>query len=466
MVDFIGRRHELALLREHFERVRAGGARPGQCLIMRGRRRIGKSRLVEEFTQSADAPVLFYTATGARVDQELEQFRRDVAASGLPGRDLVAKTPLDTWDFAFHLLSQILPDDRTAIVVIDEVPYLSQGDPGFEGVLQRAWDRYLERKPVLLILIGSDLSVMETLTTYNRPFYQRGREMKVGPLNPGEVGQMTGLPAVEAFDAWLVTGGLPLICAAWEPGEQLWTFMERQLADPTSSLLVSAERSLTAEFPKQAIAKDVLGIIGTGERTFTNIARAAGGLSAATTTRSLELLTSKRVVVAELPLGTSPSKEKRYRLADPYLRFWTRFLEPAFPLLERGRSDVVLRRVREGWTAWRGRAVEPVIRESLTRLLPDDRFPDVMEVGSYWTRSNDVEIDLVGADRAPVAKRLSFIGSIKWLESRPFDNHDLAALARVQGAEVLPMVAVSRSGVTAGGLTAHYGPDDLIGAWE
>lgn len=77
-----------------------------------------------------------------------------------------------------------------------------------------------------------------------------------------------------------------------------------------------------------------------------------------------------------------------------------------------------------------------------------------------------VSDDLVGADRAPVAKRLSFIGSIKWLKSRPFDDHDLAALARVQGAEVLPMVAVSRSGVTAGGLAAHYGPDDLIGAWE
>ncbi|MFI6794878.1 hypothetical protein [Streptosporangium canum] len=177
----------------------------------------------------------------------------------------------------------------------------------------------------------------------------------------------------------------------WNQGEGMWTFLERALTDPTSPLLVSAERSLAAEFPKQAIAKDVLGVIGSGERTFSNISRACGGLSAATTTRSLELLTARQAVAAELPLSTRPSRDRRYRVADPYLRFWTRFLEPALPLLERGRSDVVLRRIQEGWTSWRGRAVEPV---------------------------------------------------------------------------ALPMIAVSRSGVTAGGLAAAYGPEDLLHAWK
>ncbi|MFB9879866.1 hypothetical protein ACFFMN_18150 [Planobispora siamensis] len=129
-------------------------------------------------------------------------------------------------------------------------------------------DRYFERKPVLLILIGSDLSVMEALTGCGRPFHRRGREMKLGPLTPGEVGRMLGLPPAETFDAWLVTGGLPLICAERGSGAGLWDFLESALADPTSPLLVSAERSLAAEFPKQVIAKDVLGAIGSGERTF------------------------------------------------------------------------------------------------------------------------------------------------------------------------------------------------------
>jgi uncharacterized protein len=91
--------------------------------------------------------------------------------------------------------------------------------------LQRAWDRELSRKPVLLILIGSDLSMMEALTSYGRPFHQRGAEMTVGPLNPADVSAMAGLSAADAFDAALITGGLPIICARWKNGEDTRSFL-------------------------------------------------------------------------------------------------------------------------------------------------------------------------------------------------------------------------------------------------
>ena len=78
-------------------------------------------------------------------------------------------------------------------------------------------------------------------------------------------------------------------------------------------------------------------------------------------------------------------------------------------------------------------------------------------------------MDLVGADRAP-AREIGFVGSIKWHEHSPFDRRALAALARdalaVPGAdEDTPLVAVSRSGVTVDGLTATYGPEQLMEAW-
>lgn len=81
----------------------------------------------------------------------------------------------------------------------------------------------------------------------------------------------------------------------------------------------------------------------------------------------------------------------------------------------------------------------------------------------------NVEIDIVGADREPIAKRLLFLGSIKWLERAPFDDHDLASLHKQRAAvtdEPVPLVAVSRSGVTARGLTASYGPANLLDAWQ
>jgi hypothetical protein len=105
----------------------------------------------------------------------------------------------------------------------------------------------------------------------------------------------------------------------------------------------------------------------------------------------------------------------------------------------------------------------------LERLAPpvltgEDGVPGV--VGGYWTRTNNPEIDLVVGDRAPVAKRVLALGSIKWLENAPSDRHDLGELhahrTRLPGAVVdTPLIAVARSGCSVKGVE-HFGPDELI----
>lgn len=471
MRRFIGRARELSVLSDALQAVHdaAGTTSPGRCILMRGRRRVGKSSLVEEFLRRTGAPHLFFTAAGGTAEDELEELLDAMARSTLPERGLFADETPAQWNAAFRLLAEILPDDTPSVVVLDEVPYLMDRIDAFEGMLQRAWDRLLSRKPVLLLLVGSDLSMMEALNSYDRPFHQRGREMVVGPLNPADLAEMLGLSPAAAFDATLITGGLPLICEEWRPGADAWEFLKESLSNPISALLVSAERSLAAEFPPRAMSREVLRAIGTGERKFTNIARAAGRISHTTLTRATEVLTDKRVVATELPLSLRPSKERRYRVADPYLRFWLTFLDPHMAEIERMRGDLTLARIKERWTSWRGRAVEPLVRESLARLLPDDSLPAAPVIGGYWTRSNDVEIDLVGADRQPVAKQLLFLGSVKWLEKSAFDSHDLAALQRHRAAvtgELVPLVAVSRDGVSCTGLQATYGPEELLDAWS
>lgn len=466
----MGREHELSILRTALDEVRAGiGTRaPGRCLLIRGRRRIGKSALAEEFARREQVPELYFTAAGAPEGIELEQLLEDVANSSLPDRARFADVSPQNWNGALRLLSEAVPDDVPSIIVLDEVPYLMQSVDAFEGMLQRAWDRYLSRKPVLLLLVGSDLSMMEALSDDDRPFHQRGTEMVVGPLNPAEIATLLDLDAADAIDAALVTGGLPLICNDWRPGASLWEFLEKSLNNPVSALLVSAERSLASEFPPQALARLVLGAIGSGERSYSNIARAAGGISHSTLSRAAELLIYRRLVVGELPLSTRPSKERRYRIVDPYLQFWLSFLDPSMPLIERRRGDLVLERIRNQWSSWRGRIVEPLVRESLTRLLPDGALPAVPAIGAYWTRSNSIEIDIVGADRAPIARELLFLGSVKWLNSA-FDAHDLLALQRQRASftdEPLPLVAVSRGGVSCQGLAASYGAEELVEAWR
>lgn len=471
LIEFVGREQELHALRWTLGEVRKaiGGHSPGQCIQMRGRRRIGKSSLVEEFLRRSRIPAVFFTAAQRSSAEELASFWQTVAESSLKDRELAKDTLPSDWNAAFRTLATILPDDTPTALIIDEIPYLMGQVPGFESILQRAWDTQLSRKPLLLILIGSDLAMMETLNAYDRPFHQRGREMIVPPLNPLNISTLLDVPAAEAFDAYLVTGGLPLLCLEWGKEKSLWDFIEESVSNPVSALTVSAERSLNAEFPPQAQPRQILSAIGSGERSFGNISKSVGGVAASSLTRALDLLTQKRIVAGEYPLSTKPSRDKRYCLTDPYLRFWLTFIEPNQPLIERRRADLVLDKIRLSWSSWRGQAIEPILRESLARLLPAKGLPTAHAVGGYWTRNNDVQVDLVGADREPIARDILFVGSIKWRENATFEGRDLAALHKHRALitdQDVPLVAISRSGVSCKGIDAAFGPKDLLAAWR
>lgn len=468
-MTFVGRQDELSELTELLDQVRRTGR--GRAVLLRGRRRLGKSLLAEVLVQRCGVPHVFSVAVGGApaAAQQSDLFRA-ISESDLPDRGLVDGVRAESWRAALHQLAASLPSERPSIVVLDEVPYLAAADPSFEGSLQAVWDRELAHKPVLMLLIGSDLSMMEQMGSYGRPFHQRGTEMVLGPLNPRDVSDLTGAVGADAFDAWLVTGGLPLVCAEMEPGADVWAFLRRSLSRSTSALVVSGTRILAAEFPAQAQARAVLGAIGSGERTFSGIAGSGAGLNGTSLSRALSILQEKRVVTASTPYSLRPAdKERRYAVADPYLRFFLRFVHPGLDEIDRGRGDVVLQRVRRDWTSWRGRAVEPVVRDAVERLLPDERLPGVRHVGGWWNRQNNPEVDLVGGDQRRPA-HLGFVGSVKWRENAPFDRADLVRLvadtASVPGTSPqTPMVAVSRSGVVADGLAASWSPEDLLVAW-
>lgn len=471
MAEFVGRNKELHLLERELDRVRTTTDAPGRCLLVRGRRRVGKSRLLEELCARTDTPAVFFTAS-QQGRHELAHFSTEVESSTLPGRDLFADTVPATWDAALRLLATALDASPAAIVVIDEFPYLVADDPSIEATFQKQWDRLLSKRHVLLVLIGSDLAMMEALNTHGRAFFQRGSELVVPPLSPIETATIVGAKdAASAFDAYLVTGGLPLVCADWPKGRDLRTFLRRSVDDPTSALIVSGERALAAEFPAELQARTVLDQIGAGERTFSNIARASGGLNATSLTRSLHVLATTRVVAREVPLSTRPSREARYRVADPYLRFWLRFIGPHLAEIERGRGDRVAARIERDWAAWRGRAIEPVVREALSLLGPLDDLPDTGAVGGYWTRTNVPEIDLIGADRGPIAGTIHYAGTIKWLDKQPLEQRDVdrlrTDLAAVPGtSSSTPLIAVSRRDAKVTGAAAVLGPDDLLAAWS
>jgi uncharacterized protein len=470
MSDFVGRKRELAQLSRMLEQVRA--KHRGAFVSVRGRRRVGKSRLVEEFAQQSGAPYAFYVSTRQGPERELARFHEAIVASTLPAAESVRGTSFETWEAAVTLAASGASWDHPAIVVIDEFPYLTQCDPDIEAVLQKVWDRSFQRQPVMLILIGSDVATMEALSEYGRPLHDRPREMHIRPLDPGSVAAILDLDAVDAFDAHLVIGGFPELAIAWGAGRGMWEVLAEVFDDPTSPLIVSAERSLRAEFPTQAQPRAVLSVIGAGERAFTAIQTRAK-LPRASLDSALHLLADKGVVQKQLPYsGRAARGSSRWAIVDPYLRFWLRFVEPDVELVERGRGRLAFEQVQRDWEAYRGRAIEPIVRASIERLLPVERFGDARHVGGWWTRDNRVEADLVGGSERAAPTPVSFVGSVKWRREAPFGRADAGALAplrsAVPGADAAtPLVGVSRSGFDdAGALDVRLAPDDLLDAWR
>lgn len=444
----------LIALRRELERVlTADAGRPGRVIGLDGRRRVGKSRLAQRFVSDSDLPYVYFTATPGGWHDELARFAASVRESALPDR---AEFPLEndgSWATSLADLARLIPATG-AVIVIDELGVLQAHNERFDAELKRAFDRYLASKRALVLLVGGEAAEWPRIV--------------MPPLNPAEVASLLRLDAADGIDAWLVSGGLPGVLVDWPEGLTPLKYVARAIENPHSSLVVTAERWLAAEFGAEAQARSVLGIVGQGRRTFSAIGRAATGLQQASLNRALGLLTDRELVSSDVPLSTRPApREKRYQVADPYLSFWLRFLGPFIGELERGRADHVMRRVRDGFEQWRSLAIEPLAREALSRLVVDPDTGADPYVGGFWTRAERPRVEIVLADQGPTAERILGVGAVKW-GSEPFTERDVADLRdrrrQLPGAAQAPMLAVARAGSLADGVDA-FPPEDLLAGW-
>jgi uncharacterized protein len=474
VATFVGRDSEMAALEAELDRVRrTGGAR---FVWMRGRRRVGKSRLVQEFCDRSPARYCFYQAPRRSRSEALADFVETAASSTLAAADAFDGVAYESWPAALRAAAQGATASDPAVVVIDELPYLTELDPGFAADLQKAWDRALERSPILLVCVGSDVRMMESLVGERSPLHGRPtRELRIAPLSPAAVGDITAAPsAADAIDRFLVVGGFPLLAASWPRSAGLRDFLEEALADDQTPFATTALRVMASEFERELQAARVIEAIGHGETAYSRI-QSRSGVKGNTLTAALAvLIEAKRLVAKQLPYAAPPGKTAaRYTVIDPYLRFWLRFVGPHMAELSRARPDLVVDRIMRDWSAYRGRAVEPVVREGIERLLADralsERLGGARQVGSWWRRDHSVEVDLVGGD-APEPASVGFVGSIKWHASEPFAAAELRELVggrdAVPGAADAKLVAVSRTGVADGiAVDTTLGPADLLAAW-
>lgn len=473
MSAFHGRARELDILAAELERVKDTGE--GAFIVLKGRRRVGKSHLLAEFRRRNSFRGVSFLASKLRMAYELEQFADALARSDAPSAPTASGLSFGSWEGALTSAAAGASRDHPVIIVLDEFPYLVESDTAraVEASINAAWERVLRNMPVMLVLAGSDVSIMRSITEHGRPLFDRPtRTLTIEPLSVADMAAAVGIAGAEAIDAYHVIGGFPRLLSLWRPGLGLGGFLERALSDEDGPFVATGQRIIDGEFPAHVQARTVLSVIGAGERTYGNIARRAN-VAGTNLRRSLTLLEGdKRVIAVQRPVP-GPSTESRYYITDEYLRFWLRFIEPNLGELDRGRHHLVVRGIVRDWQSYLGTAVEPFVRRSLERRAASGDLFGADKVGSYWTRSNDPQVDLVGTDADE--DQVTFVGSIKWRGSDLFGPPDLdalraAAVRHINGVPRAtadtPLVAVSRNGVLPSpGLSLGLTADDLFAAW-
>ncbi|MGZ4792340.1 MAG: ATP-binding protein [Ilumatobacteraceae bacterium] len=474
---FVGRSVQLHELDSWYTQV-ARESR-GLMLAVRGRRQVGKSRLYTEFIERSGVRHVYFTAVkNGDSERQMLAFQRDVleATSPIPNGEDLFTSPPNGWTDALGRV-RIAAQHGPMVLVLDEFPWAAEADPTLEGELQTAWDRHLQHLPVLIILVGSDVAMMERLTSHDRPLFGRAREDVIEAFNPAEVRAALGsdASALKTFDGYLATGGYPKLVDDFARAGSLEGFVEAGLSDDNSDLIVMAQRSLDAEFPPDAQARRVLSAIGgqdVGHSTFSSVVGRLpedAGTAGTALTRALKVLAMQRDVVAvETPAGQpAASRLRRYRITDPYLRFWFRFVEPHVANVARGRSDIAVHAFEARWSSWRGVAVEPVVRDAICRLAPNiPAIAGTTEVGAWWNRDHSVEVDIV----ATSGKAITAIGSVKWRQRSQFKREELDDLAATRSvvphAGAARLIAVCPAGFRENvRADVSFKAEDLLSAW-
>ena len=435
--ELIDRDSELRRLREAI-------GDPPQLVVLRGRRRVGKSFLLTHAL--ARQRGVFFQADEQGERSHLDMLAREVA------RLLGPRVPLrfESWDEALETVGELARQEPLTII-LDEFQWLLAAQPSLESIVQRHWDRWQrDGVPATLILSGSALRLMEELLAPGAPLYGRADYRPLlEPLDFRDASMFASprLSAESKLRRYAVLGGTPQY-QVWAGKEGLLDAIANRILRRGESLyeeplhLLREEQGIREPGTYFAIVREVAA----GRTTVSEIANGAQ-VSVPNLTKMLRRLVELGYLEARAPLSPQGPEARRtsYRLADPFFRFWFRFVFPNRSLLERGRVKEVLGIVERDMDAYMGLAFEDCCREWAGRFA-GDALPASQQLGSWWSRDGQTEIDVVGASRG----RYDLFASCKWSRSAP-----AAALEQLlEQRDSLPRAGGAKLAVFARGFSA------------
>ena len=424
---------------DEMRRLDAALSRPAAFAVLWGRRRVGKSRLLIEWSRRHGG---LYAVADQSAPPVQRRYLAEAVAQRFPG---FADVEYPDWrSLLTRLSAEAERQGWPGPFVLDELPYLLAADPTLAGVLQNWLDRSERRLQV--VVCGSSQRMMHSaVLDAAAPLYGRAAEaFAVRPLQPGHLADvfpsMDHAGLVSAYALW---GGMPRY---WELAEafadNLEAAVDALVLDPAGPLHGEADRLLQAETPPATTLRPVLDAIGNGVHRVSEIAGRLG-LPASNLSKPLAALMEMGLVRRETPFGANPKSGKRslYRIEDPFLRLWFRVVAPHRAALAVAPRETRLHYWRRHQPHLEALAWEELCRMAVPLLHRSDaalgKLGPWEPAQRHW-RGNDPELDVVA--RSVDGRRL-LVGEAKWTKTPP-DNAsaipqgDLGRMLGMEGAQL------------------------------
>ena len=407
---FIGREQELSTLGKLYDSGRF------EFVVLYGRRRVGKTALINHFIEGRDA--IYFTGVETNARQNLENFSKSImdSVSGISD----AQTSFVSFQAALETVFRLSLDKRI-ILAIDEYPYVARASKSFASTLQLLIDRYKDRSRMMLIICGSSMSYMEDhVLAYKAPLYgRRTAQIKLLPFDFGEVCRcFRAFSAEEKALAYGIMGGTPQYLLRMDDRLSIAENVKKTHLDPTSFIYEEPMNLLKQEVREPAVYTAIVTAIATGASRISEISVKVGEDTGACAAY-LKNLIALGIVKKETPYGEKASKKTIYSIGDPMFRFWYRFVPENASLIARGAADLVYRRIEPQLSDYMGKVFEDICRQYLWKLLLSGKSPvEFTSLGRWWgndpIHKRQAEIDIMGEQD----KNTALFGECKWTNEK------------------------------------------------
>ena len=329
-IKFIGRKNELQKLQALFSDRRAA------LVVVNGRRRIGKSRLVAEFAKGKR----FLSISGLAPSQgTTAQMQRDHFGRHLAKLLGVPPMSFADWSDAFDYLFHCIDDDKETVILLDEISWMGSCDPTFIPKLKNWWDDQVSHRPkTMLVFCGSVSTWIEKNIINSTAFFGRiSFHLTLEPLTLPESAaflKSIGFKGsnFEMYQILSILGGIPWYLEQIKPDDTVEQNIKR-LCFEKGGMLVNEFKAIFHDlFDKEkGLQKNILDTLKDGAKTLAQVHKDLGKKPSGVWGKYMHQLITCGFVSQhpQWSLKTHlPLKQSLYRISDPFIRFYLKFIEP------------------------------------------------------------------------------------------------------------------------------------------